>query len=117
MNRDRRGASRQILGAVRDRHEAIQKIERQMIELAELFQDMERMVVEQEPMVEAIETGAADTHGNVTQANTQLATATNSARAARKKKWICFWIVRKSPPVPKRYIQVSTCRDSPLYAC
>lgn len=93
MNRDRRGESRQVLGAVRDRHEAIAKIEKQMVELAELFQDMERMVVEQEPMVEAIETGANETHENVVQANTQLKTATDSARAARKKKWICFWIV------------------------
>ena len=93
MNRDRRGESRQVLGAVRDRHEAIQKIERQMIELAELFNDMERMVVEQEPMVEAVETSAQETHENMTQANTELTTATNSARAARKKKWICFWIV------------------------
>ena len=93
MSRDRRGESRQVLGAVRDRHEAIQKIERQMIELAELFTDMERMVVEQEQMVEQIETSAEDTHTNVQQANTELHTATNSARAARKKKWICFWIV------------------------
>ena len=93
MSRDRRGESRQVLGAVRDRHEAIQKIERQMIELAELFNDMERMVVEQEPMVQAIETSAEETHTNVQQANTELHTATNSARAARKKKWICFWIV------------------------
>ena len=95
MNRDRRGESRQVLGNVRDRHEAIQKIERQMIELAELFQDMERMVVEQEPMVEQIETGAVETNQNIQKGNTELSGGIEKARAARKKKWICFWICGK----------------------
>ena len=95
MNRDRRGESRQVLGAVRDRHEAIQKIERQMVELAELFNDMERMVVEQEPMVEQIEHGAEDTQQNLQKGNTELYEAENKARAARRKKWICFWICGK----------------------
>ena len=116
MNRDRRGESRQVLGAVRDRHEAIQKIERQMVELAELFNDMERMVVEQEPMVNAIETGAEETHTNVQQANTELHTATNSARAARKKKWICFWIVgmfRQRFATP--YTGLTESSDSPYH--
>ena len=93
MNRDRRGESRKVLGAVRDRHAAIQKIESQMIELAELFNDMERMVVEQEPAVQQIEQGAQETHQNVQQANTELVKANDSARAARRKKWICFWII------------------------
>lgn len=92
MRSDRRGESRQVLSAVRDRHEAIQKIERQMEQLAVLFQDMDRMVVEQEPLIEQIEKGAEETQVNIVQGNAQLATAVVSAKAARRKKWICFWI-------------------------
>ena len=66
-----------------------------MVELAELFQDMERMVVEQEPMVEQIEQGAEETQTNLQKGNTHLVDAEKKARAARRKKWICFWIVGK----------------------
>ena len=107
MNRDRRGESRQVLGAVRDRHEAIQKIERQMIELAELFNDMERMVVEQEPMVQQIEHQAEETHTNLVSANTELKSAEDSARAARKKKWCCFWIVSTFTMIPSSMSRTS----------
>ena len=115
MNRDRRGESRQVLGQVRDRHDAIQKIERQMIELAELFNDMERMVVEQEPQVQQIEQGAVETHTNVVKANTELTAANDSARAARRKKWICFWIVGKCDSLAGIPDHMLIMRRSPHY--
>ena len=96
MTSNRRGQSQSALRAVQGRHEAIQKIERQMIELAQLFQDMEAAVIEQEPAVENIDTKAEDTVQNVGKGNEQLDQAVVKARSARKKKWICLGIVRKS---------------------
>jgi syntaxin 1B/2/3 len=40
---------------VRQRHEAIQKIEQDMIQLAQLFNDLEVQVLQQEPAVARIE--------------------------------------------------------------
>ena len=92
MTSNRRGQAQSALRAVQGRHEAIQKIERQMIELAQLFQDMEAAVVQQEPAVENIDTKAEDTVQNLGKGNQQLDQAVDKARAARRKKWICLGI-------------------------
>jgi syntaxin 1B/2/3 len=47
MNSNRQGQAQSTMNAVRARHEAIQNIERQMIELAELFNDMDNLVMQQ----------------------------------------------------------------------
>ena len=93
MTSNRRGQSQSALRAVQGRHEAIQKIERQMIELAQLFQDMEAAVIEQEPAVMDIEQKGEETVTNIGKGNEQLDDATKKARAARRKKWICLGIV------------------------
>ncbi|MCJ1357024.1 MAG: Plasma membrane t-SNARE, secretory vesicle fusion [Icmadophila ericetorum] len=92
LQSDRRGQSQSALRAVQGRHEAIQKIEKQVIELAQLFEDMNALVVQQDPVVTQINEQAEVVHENVTQANTQLDKAVDKARSARRKKWICFWI-------------------------
>ncbi|KAF2666728.1 t-SNARE [Microthyrium microscopicum] len=92
MNSDRRGQSQSALNAVRARNAAIQNIERQMIELAELFQDLDNIVMQQGEQVAQIEEKAVEVQDNIYQANTQLETGIKSARAARKKKWICLGI-------------------------
>ena len=96
MTSNRRGQSQSALRAVQGRHEAIQKIERQMIELAQLFQDMEAAVIEQEPAVMDIEQKGEDTVVNLGKGNEQLDEAVKKARSARKKKWICLGIVGTS---------------------
>lgn len=78
---------------VRGRHQAIQKIEKDMIELAQLFQDMEAMVVQQEPQVDMIEHKGEEVQTNMNQANTEIQHAVKSAAAARRKKWWCLGIV------------------------
>lgn len=93
MTSNRRGQSQSALRAVQGRHEAIQKIERQMIELAQLFQDMEAAVIEQEPAVMDIEQKGEETVTNIGKGNEQLDDATKKARAARRKKWILLGIV------------------------
>ena len=92
MSSNRRGQAQSALRAVQGRHEAIQKIERQMIELAQLFQDMEAAVIEQEAAVEKIDEQGEETRVNLHKGNEQLDQAVDKARAARKKKWICLGI-------------------------
>jgi syntaxin 1B/2/3 len=74
------------------RHEAIQKIERDMITLAQLFQDLETAVIEQEPMVEQIEQKGEEVHDNVQKANVEIDGAIVKARSRNRKKWICLGI-------------------------
>ncbi|KAF2151932.1 t-SNARE [Myriangium duriaei CBS 260.36] len=93
MSADRRGQAQSTLRNVQQRHDAIQQIERTMMELAQLFQDLDAIVVQQDPMIQNVEKQAEDTHQHMVEANVQLEQATVSARAARKKKWICLGIV------------------------
>lgn len=95
LNADRRGQAQSTLRNVQQRHDAIQQIERTMIELQQLFQDLDAMVVEQEAPVIAIEQKAEETHTHLEAGNVHVAKAVDSARAARKKKWICLGIVSK----------------------
>jgi hypothetical protein len=81
--------------AVESRHVAIQKIERQVIELAQLFEDMNVQVLQQEPVVTQINQQSEVVHENVNQANTQLDGAISKARAANRKKWYCLGIACK----------------------
>lgn len=96
MNSDRRGQAQSTLRNVQQRHDAIQQIEKTMIELQQLFQDLDAIVVQQEPMVENIEQKAEETNTHMVAGNTEVGKAVKSARAARKKKWICLGIVGKS---------------------
>jgi syntaxin 1B/2/3 len=95
MNADRRGQAQSTLRNVQQRHDAIQQIERTMIELQQLFQDLDAIVVEQEAPVMAIEQKAEETHTHLEAGNVHVAKAVDSARAARKKKWICLGICSK----------------------
>lgn len=63
-----------------------------MLELAELFQDLDNLVVQQETQVAQIETKGEEIQENVVKGNEELDTGIKSARSARKKKWICFWL-------------------------
>lgn len=92
LNSDRRGQASSTLRNVKERHEAIQKIERQMVELAQLFQDLDQIVMQQEPLVENIEQKGEEIHSNVVQANTEIGGAIEKARSRNRKKWWCLLI-------------------------
>ncbi|KAF2681332.1 t-SNARE [Lentithecium fluviatile CBS 122367] len=92
LSSDRRGQASSTLRNVKERHEAIQKIEQQMVELAQLFQDLDQIVMQQEPLVENIEQKGEEIHENVVQANTEIGGAIEKARSARRKKWWCLLI-------------------------
>ena len=95
MQGNRRGQSQSALQAVQSRHDAIQKIERQIIELGQLFEDLNATVQIQEPIVAQINEQSEVVHTNVNQANTQLDGAIKKARSANRKKWICLGIGSK----------------------
>lgn len=95
LQSDRRGQSRSALNAVQNRHEAIQKIEQQMIELAELFQDMEALVVQQEAAVTNIEMKGEEVVENMDKGTQEIGVAIKSARNARRWKWYCLGICGK----------------------
>ena len=92
LQSDRRGQSRSALNAVQNRHEAIKKIEQQIIELAELFQDMEALVVQQEAAVTNIEMKGEEVVENMDKGTQEIGVAIKSARNARKWKWWCLGI-------------------------
>ena len=92
VNSTRRGQAQTTLSTVRVRHDAIQKIEKDMMELAQLFQDLEVLVVQQEPAVAQIEQKGEEVNDHVQKANVELDGAVKKAAAARRKKWICLGI-------------------------
>jgi syntaxin 1B/2/3 len=104
MQSNRRGQAQSVLSAVQDRHAQLQKIEQQLIELAQLFQDMDTLVVQQEELVTNIEQKAEEVVENFDKGNEEIGTAINTARATRKKKWICLGIVGKSFYIPRSYL-------------
>ncbi|KAL6712639.1 hypothetical protein ACN47E_000516 [Coniothyrium glycines] len=93
LSSDRRGQASSTLRNVKERHEAIQNIERQMVELAQLFQDLDQHVMQQEPLVANIEQKGEEIHENVVQANTEIGGAIEKARSRNRKKWWCLLIV------------------------
>ena len=95
LQSDRRGQSQSALRAVQGRHEAIQKIEQDFIELARLYEELNQQIVVQEAQVVQINEGADKVQEHVTQANTQLDGAVKKARARNRKKWWCVGIVGK----------------------
>lgn len=92
MQGNRRGEALSVQRNVRERHDAIQKIEQDMIALAGLFTDLDALVVQQEAPVAQIEQRGEEVTEHVAKANTELDGAVKKARAARKKKWICLGI-------------------------
>ncbi|KAL6863112.1 hypothetical protein ACO1O0_003356 [Amphichorda felina] len=92
MHSDRQGRARAALSAVQDRHDALVKIEQQMIELSQLFQDMDTLVVQQEAAVAQIEQKGEEVVENLDKGNEEMAVAVDTARSTRKKKWICLGI-------------------------
>lgn len=98
MQSDRQGQAQSTMRAVKSRHDAIQNIERQMIELAELFNDMDNLVMQQEAAVANIEMKGEEVVENMDKGNEEIGTAIVHARNTRKWKWWCLCICSMLPP-------------------
>jgi len=85
--------SRAAYREVQERHEDIKRIEKTLAELAQLFNDMSVLVEQQDETINVIQAQAAGVEKD-TEAGLQYTDrAVVSARAARKKRWICFFIL------------------------
>ncbi|KAK3209752.1 hypothetical protein GRF29_44g575068 [Pseudopithomyces chartarum] len=93
LKTNRSGQANSVLGAVRARHNDIQRIEKTLIELAQLFQQLNEEVVAQDEPVKQIEEQTEDVNKDTTHANQQLDQGIKSARNARKLKWWTLGIV------------------------
>lgn len=87
-----------MLRLVEGRHEAVQRVEKTLIELAQLFQEMEAAVVQQEPAVTQIEQKGEEVTDNTAKANTEIDGAIVKARSRNRKKWWCLLIVSTCNP-------------------
>ncbi|KAF5381124.1 hypothetical protein D9615_003868 [Tricholomella constricta] len=93
LSSNRYGVSRAAYREVQERHEDIKRIEKTLGELAQLFNDMSVLVEQQDETINTIE---AQAHTVVQDTEAGLGyteKAVVSARAARKKRWICFIII------------------------
>lgn len=81
-----------VLGAVKQRHQDMLKVERDLIQLLDLLNDMQELLTKQEVTVMAIDTHAEEAAGDMVKANEELEVAVTTARKTRKKKWICLGI-------------------------
>lgn len=97
MQSNRQGQARAVLNEVQNRHRELLKIEQQMTELAQLMQDLDTIIIQQEEPLMKIEHQAEDTVQQLEEANVHLDKANESARATRRKKWICLGICGMSP--------------------
>lgn len=93
LNSNRYGQSRAAYREVQERHEDIKRIEKTLGELAQLFNDMSVLVEQQDETINNIETTAANVEKDTEAGLGYTEKAVVSARAARKKRWICFGII------------------------
>jgi len=93
MNSNRYGESRAAYREVQERHEDIKRIEKTLGELAQLFNDMSVLVEQQDETIDTIQTAAAGVEKDTETGLGYTDKALQSAIAARKKRWICFFII------------------------
>ncbi|OBT70250.1 hypothetical protein VE03_00025 [Pseudogymnoascus sp. 23342-1-I1] len=89
---NRRGQAQSALGAVKARHDELQRIERTITELATLFNEMDQLVVAQEPLVERTEQNAEQATTDLESGNVHVGKAIVHAKNRNKMKWWCFFI-------------------------
>ena len=93
LRTNRSGQASAVLGAVRARHNELQRIEQSITELNGLFNDLDTLVIQQDPIFTQVEEQTQATVGNLEGANKQVASATEHARRRRKLKWWCLLVV------------------------
>lgn len=92
LKSNRSGQASSVLGAVRARHNDIQRIEKTMGELAMLFTQLNEQIVYQEPQTVYAEDATARVNEDAKHANQHLDKGIKSARRARKLKWWALFV-------------------------
>ncbi|KAF7793042.1 hypothetical protein EIP86_004147 [Pleurotus ostreatoroseus] len=91
-NTTRYAESRLAYREVQDRHADIQRIEHTLEELAQLFNDMSVLISQQDETINNIETVAQRVEDDTAGGLVETEKAVKHARAARRKRWICFFL-------------------------
>ncbi|OJT14612.1 Syntaxin-like protein psy1 [Trametes pubescens] len=90
MSSNRYGEARTAYREVQERHADIKKIEKTLTELAQLFNDMSILVEQQDEQITVINDTVKEVEKDVETGLNYTSKAVDSARSARKKRWICF---------------------------
>ncbi|KAJ8092525.1 hypothetical protein PM082_023778 [Marasmius tenuissimus] len=93
LDSNRYGDSRSAYREVRERQQDLKRIEQTLADLAQLFNDMSTLVAEQDETIQNIETQAATVEKDTEAGLGFTEKAVASARSARRKRWICFFII------------------------
>ncbi|XMA07358.1 hypothetical protein WAI453_000149 [Rhynchosporium graminicola] len=93
LKSNRSGQASSVLGAVRARHNELQRIEATLTELAAMFADMAQIVEAQDPVIEHTEQNAEQTVVDVQNGNKQIDIANDHARRRNRLKWWCLLVV------------------------
>lgn len=93
LDSNRYGDSRAAFREVRERQQDLKRIEETLAELAQLFNDMSTLVAEQDDTIHNIETQAATVEKDTEAGLGFTEKAVEFARSARRKRWICFFII------------------------
>ncbi|KAI1662684.1 t-SNARE [Daldinia decipiens] len=93
LRTNRAGQASSVLGAVRARHNELQRIERTLIELANMFQDLAILVEIQDHAVNEAVNNAENTTKYIDEGNTHVKKGIDHARNRRKLKWWCLIVV------------------------
>ncbi|CEP18835.1 hypothetical protein [Parasitella parasitica] len=88
----RRQGAQSTLDAVQERHEDIKRLAKSVQELSVLFEEMQEMLDAQSRVLDTIEQSAYETTAHLEQGVQYVEKAKTSAKATRRKKWICFGI-------------------------
>jgi len=89
---NRYGESRQAYREVQERHQDIQRIETTLAELAQLFNDMAVLVTQHDEQITSVETKVVGAEDDTRRGVEEVDVAIKHARAARRKRWICFFV-------------------------
>lgn len=93
LKSNRSGQATSVLGAVRARHNELQRIEQTLTELATMFADLAQIVEAQDPVITHTEDNAIKTAEHVQKGNTEIEKANEHARRRNRLKWYCLLVV------------------------
>lgn len=93
LKSNRSGQATSVLGAVRARHNELQRIETTLTQVAGLFAELAQIVENQDPVIEQTENNAQQTVQDVEKANVEIEKANDHARRTRRNKWWCLLVV------------------------
>jgi len=93
LKSNRTGQATSVLGAVRARHNELQRIEVTLTDLAAMFADMAQIVEAQDPVIEHTENNAIQTTQDVSNGVVQIDKANEHARRRNRLKWWCLLVV------------------------